>query len=345
MFKRVNELIKKTQKKVKQQTKRIKWILKKNMIIAHWLNIKNFKIDATNKINDYFKNVKINVIKKIWYNFKFDAFKLETKLQKFCEKITTMMKNYKNNKIMIDTTNWKIDFIKHDHIFDDQNHENVKIIRQILLKRCFWYYEFENFINDKFNVISIFLSEFEQLNRRNLMFINEFDSKKADAFYNDNLNETQFLFNVVDDSTTNKTNHEKINVLSKKETTNATRLIKIVALNMKFLLLQINEVELFNDDFIQSQQKSIFKSINFASISRSQKNKIVVKKQKKKIMKKRIKFETNSKFILSNFEHERNRKKLKKTFKTRNFANVFVKIEKKKIIQIMKRNRLIRQKR
>ena len=62
-------------------------------------------------------------------------------------------------------------------------------------------------------------------------------------------------------------------------------------------------------------------------------------------MKKRIEFETNSKFIFSNFEHEKSRKKFKKTFKTRSFADVFVKIEKKKIIQTIKRNRLIRQKR
>ena len=37
-------------------------------------------------------------------------------------------------------------------------------------------------MNDKFNVISIFLNEFEQLNRRNLMFIDEFDSKKLMRF-------------------------------------------------------------------------------------------------------------------------------------------------------------------
>ena len=72
---------------------------------------------------------------------------------------------------------------------------------------------------------------------------------------------------------------------------------------------------------------------------------VVVKKQKKKSMKKRNKIETNSKRIFSNFEHERNRKKLKKTFKARSFVDVIVKIEKKKIIQIMKRNRLIRLKR
>ena len=62
-------------------------------------------------------------------------------------------------------------------------------------------------------------------------------------------------------------------------------------------------------------------------------------------MKKRNKIETNSKFIFSDFEYERSRKKFKKTFKTRNFVNVIVKIENKKITQIIKRNRLIRQKR
>ena len=83
------------------------------------------------------------------------------------------------------------------------------------------------------------------------MFIDEFNLKKVDAFYNNNLNEIQFFFDVVDDSTTNKTNHEKTNVFSKKKTTNATRSIEIVTLNMKFLFSQINEIEFFDDDFIQ----------------------------------------------------------------------------------------------
>ena len=68
-------------------------------------------------------------------------------------------------------------------------------------------------MNDKFNVTFVFLSEFEQSNRRNLMFIEKFDTKKVDVFYNDDLNEIQFFFNVVDDLTTNKTNHKETNKL------------------------------------------------------------------------------------------------------------------------------------
>ena len=49
-------------------------------------------------------------------------------------------------------------------------------------------------------------------------------------------------------------------------------------------------------------------------------------------MKKKSKIETNSKRIFSNFEHKRSRKKFKKIFKTRNFVDVIVKIENKKII-------------
>ena len=88
--------------------------------------------------------------------------------QKLVEKLAHMMSMFKNQKDKIDFTSWNVDFDDHNQSSQSQEHiAETSIIKSIILNKISWYYEFEKIMNERSNVISIFLSESEQSNRRN----------------------------------------------------------------------------------------------------------------------------------------------------------------------------------
>jgi hypothetical protein len=80
--------------------------------------------------------------------------KSEISKKKARDKMMTMIKIYRNVRNMTKKTEREVNFTKHDVVVDNSKRMTIK---EMLIKKCFFYYEFDSLMSDLSIVISSFI--------------------------------------------------------------------------------------------------------------------------------------------------------------------------------------------
>ena len=79
--------------------------------------------------------------------------------EKTRDKIGQMIKTFKETRSLADTTGWGVDPTNHDVVAENTRGETIK---EVILKKCAWYYEFEEIMGDLPTITPPFLIESTQ---------------------------------------------------------------------------------------------------------------------------------------------------------------------------------------
>lgn len=115
------------------------------------------------------------------------------------DKLIQMIRLFKETKALTKATDWEINSIKHDVVVD-----NIRemIIREVLIKKCSFYYEFEEIMNDLSTITSSFVMKFTQFDVS--------ESQKASRMKEDSDKDTQDNQFANEDDWNSQNNAEKI---------------------------------------------------------------------------------------------------------------------------------------
>ncbi len=75
------------------------------------------------------------------------------------DKLNQMIRLFKEIKALTKTTKWEVDSIKHDVV---ANNTKEMIIKEVLIKKCSFYYQFEKMMSDLSIIIFSFIMKFTQ---------------------------------------------------------------------------------------------------------------------------------------------------------------------------------------
>jgi hypothetical protein len=68
-----------------------------------------------------------------------------------------MIKLFKKSKALTKTIDWRVDSIKHDVVV---NNTKKIIIKEVLIKKCLFYHEFEEILSNLSNITVLFVIKF-----------------------------------------------------------------------------------------------------------------------------------------------------------------------------------------
>ncbi len=136
----------------------IRWKDTNTQLIVQWLCKRDEK-DVSVNLNAFQKENKMKATKKMLMNIDLINLRSNISKEKERDKLTQMIKLLKETKALTKAIDWEIDSIKHDVVVD-----NIKemIIREVLIKKCSFYYEFEEIMSDLSIITRSFVMKFIQ---------------------------------------------------------------------------------------------------------------------------------------------------------------------------------------
>ncbi len=146
--------------------------------MIQWLNIRD-ENDVVVNLKLYQIDNKTKTNRRLLSKTKLKVSKSNIQKKKIKNKIEQMIKHFRVIKQMIETIKWKVNVIKHNVVIE--NFRDM-IIRNVFLKKCSYYYEFEDFLKDSLIINSLFV-----LKLTRLVFDEEEDAKNSK---NETKNET-----------------------------------------------------------------------------------------------------------------------------------------------------------
>ncbi len=115
--------------------------------------------DVSVNLNAFQKENKVETFKKVLINIDLITLRLDISKEKKRDKLNQMIRLFKEIKALTKTTDWRVDLTKHDVVVDNTR----KItIREVLIKKCSFYYEFEEIMHDLSTITLSFVMKFTQ---------------------------------------------------------------------------------------------------------------------------------------------------------------------------------------
>jgi hypothetical protein len=137
----------------------LKWNDEDVDVVVQWLSIRD-ESDVVLNLKLYQTDNKIETAWRFLSKTNLRVSKSDIQKKKIRDKIEQMIKHFRTIKQITETIEWKIDVIKHDVVIE--NFRNM-IIRDVLLKKCSYYYEFEDLLKDSSIITSSFVLESTRL--------------------------------------------------------------------------------------------------------------------------------------------------------------------------------------
>jgi hypothetical protein len=131
----------------------LRWKDEDIQLIVQWLCVRD-ENDISINLNVYQKNNKMKTCRRMLTKTELNILKSEISKKKARDKMMTMIKIYRNVRNITKEIEWEVDFTKHDVVVDNSKKMTIK---EMLIKKCFFYYEFDSLMSDLSIVISSFV--------------------------------------------------------------------------------------------------------------------------------------------------------------------------------------------
>jgi hypothetical protein len=150
-----------------------RWCDENTQSIIQWLCIRDDNEDAIN-LNFYVKDNKIEACRRMLNDFDLNIQRSNILKKKARDKVAQMIKSYKNVNALVNQIEWEMNFIKHDVV---TNNIREQTIREMLIKKRSFYYEFDEIMKDSSIINSLYLMNFIRSNLIQDEFTHETDEK------------------------------------------------------------------------------------------------------------------------------------------------------------------------
>lgn len=107
-------------------------------------------------LNFYQKGNKSDAARKLIIDTKLNTEKPDASKEKVRDKISQMIKTYKETRALADATGWGVEPTKHEMVANNTHGETIK---EVIIKKCFYYYDFEDVMGDSPTISPPFLVE------------------------------------------------------------------------------------------------------------------------------------------------------------------------------------------
>jgi hypothetical protein len=124
----------------------LRWKNKDVDCVIEWLNNRD-ENDVAINLKLYQIEIKTKADRRLLTETKLRIIRSDISKKKARDKIEQMIRHFEIIKQITETTKWKINVIKHDVVFS--NSQDM-LIKDVLVKKCFYYYEFEKLLKDSF---------------------------------------------------------------------------------------------------------------------------------------------------------------------------------------------------
>jgi hypothetical protein len=117
--------------------------------------------DVLINLDAYTRDNKMKACRKLLLKIELDTQRLDISKKKTRNKINQMIKTFKKVRNLAQKIEWEVNISKHDVIV-----ENIReiTIREVLIKKCSFYYEFEKIMRDISIITSSYVMKFIQSN-------------------------------------------------------------------------------------------------------------------------------------------------------------------------------------
>ncbi len=136
-----------------RKTLTIRWKKEDVQLIVHWFCERD-ESEVSINLNLFQKDNKIEMCKRLLNESELRAQRSDVFKEKTRDKMRQMMKQFKKTRSLTETTKWKVNIIKQNVV---TNNIREQIIKEIILKKCSYYYELENIMNDLSIISSSFI--------------------------------------------------------------------------------------------------------------------------------------------------------------------------------------------
>ena len=141
-----------------RQAPNIRWKDEDIQQIVQWLCFRDGDGVLTH-LNTYQKSNKVEASRRLLEESGLGLQRPDISKEKTRDKIGQMIKTFKETRSLADTTGWGVDPTNHDVVADNTRGETIK---EVILKKCAWYYEFEEIMGDLPTITPPFLIESTQ---------------------------------------------------------------------------------------------------------------------------------------------------------------------------------------
>ncbi len=156
----------------------LKWNDEDVDVVIQWLSIRD-ENDVVVNLKLYQTDNKTKTNRRFLSKTNLKMSRSDIQKKKMRDKIEQMIRHFRAIKQMTETTEWEVNVIKHDVVIENSRD---MIITDVLLKKCSYYYEFEDLLEDSSIITSSFVLESTRL-----VFDEEEDAKNSK---NETKNET-----------------------------------------------------------------------------------------------------------------------------------------------------------
>ncbi len=271
----------------------LKWNDENVDVVVQWLCIRDERNVVVN-LKFYQTDNKIETARRLQSKTHLRVNRSDISKKKVRDKIEQMIRNFKAVKQMTKTIEWEVNVTKHNVVVENSRD---MIIKDVLLKKCSYYYEFEELLEDSSIITSSFTLEFTR------SVLDEEDAKNSK-------NETK-----------NETNQNKNK--NKKNETNQNKKNNIITQNVN----DKNYVNWINFDINDSDSDDFLMKNSLTSLKKTFKINSTKRKSNDDVVKSTKRFKTK-KAIHIDFDSEKNRIRSKQDDKERQWQMQWLKYRK-----------------
>ncbi len=137
----------------------LKWNDEDVDVVVQWLSIRD-ESDVAVNLKLYQTDNKTETARRLLSETNLRVSRSDIQKKKIRDKIEQMIRHFRAIKQMTETIEWEVDVIKHDVVIENSRD---MIIKDVLLKKCSYYYEFEDLLEDSSIITPSFVLESTRL--------------------------------------------------------------------------------------------------------------------------------------------------------------------------------------